>query len=68
MSIPVQFFFTSEDFSSLPVPITKFDDNKSDQLGQLCVNPDMMKKKIKEMKFKKHLKLMGYHQNCLKKV
>ena len=43
-------FFTTEDISSLPVPFTKFDDNKLYYLGQLFVNPEMITKKIKEMK------------------
>ena len=42
--------FTREDISSLPVPETKFQDAKSDYLGQLIVTPEMVAKKIKAMK------------------
>ena len=30
--------FTTEDISSLPVPVTKFEGEKSDHLGQLFCN------------------------------
>ena len=39
--------FTTEDISSLPVPFTKFEGNKSEHLGQLFVTPEMIAKKIK---------------------
>ena len=42
--------FTTEDISSLPVPFTKFEGNKSEHLGQLFVTPEMIAKKIKKMK------------------
>ena len=42
--------FTTEDISSLPVPFTKFEGNKSEHLGQLFVTPKMIVKKIKKMK------------------
>ena len=42
--------FTREDISSLPVPDTKFQEAKSDYLGQLIVTPEMLAKKIKAMK------------------
>ena len=38
--------FTTEDISSLPVPFTKFDGNKSEHLGQLFVTPEMIAKKV----------------------
>ena len=38
--------FTTEDISSLPVPFTKFEGNKSEHLGQLFVTPEMIAKKI----------------------
>ena len=50
--------FTTEDISSLPVPFTKFEGNKSEHLGQLFVTPELIEQKIK----------MGYHQNCLRKL
>ena len=42
--------FTTEDISSLPVPFTKFEGNKSKHLGQLFVTPEMIPQKIKKMK------------------
>ena len=46
--------FTREDISSfissLPVPDVKFQEAKSDYLGQLIVTPEMVTKKIKAMK------------------
>ena len=42
--------FTTEDISSLPVPFTKFEGNKSENLGQLFVTPEMIAKTIKKMK------------------
>ena len=42
--------FTREDISSLPVPDAKFQEAKSDYLGQLIVTPGMVAKKIKAMK------------------
>ena len=42
--------FTREDISSLPVPDVKFQEAKSDCLGQLIVTPEMVAKKIKATK------------------
>ena len=42
--------FTTDDTSSLPVPATKFEGDKSDNLGQLYVTPEMLAKKIKKTK------------------
>ena len=42
--------FTTEDVSSLPVPFTKFEGNKSEHLRQLFVIPEMIAQKIKKMK------------------
>ena len=47
--------FPREDISSLPVPDTKFQEAKSDYLGQLIVTPETVAKKIKEMKDNKSL-------------
>ena len=47
--------FTTEDTSSLPVPVTKFEGAKSDHLGQLWVTPEMIAKKIKQLKDNKSL-------------
>ena len=42
--------FTREDISSLPVPETKFQEAKSDYLGQLIVTSEMVTRKIKAVK------------------
>ena len=42
--------FTRDYISSLPVPDTKFQEAKSDNLGQLIVIPEMVAKKIKTTK------------------
>ena len=42
--------FTRDDISSLPVPVAKFQEVKSDYLGQLFVTPEMVAKKIMAMK------------------
>ena len=42
--------FTTEDITSLPVPVIKFEGDKLDHLGQLFVTPEMITKKIKKMK------------------
>ena len=45
--------FTREHINSLPVPDAKFQEAKSDYLGQLIVTPEMLTKKIKAMKYTK---------------
>ena len=42
--------FIREDISSLTVSVTKFQEAKSDDLGQLILTPEMVAKKIKTMK------------------
>ena len=42
--------FTTEVISSLTVPFTKFEGNKSEHLRQLFVTPEMIATKIKKMK------------------
>ena len=42
--------FTREDINSLPVPGVKFQEAKSDYLGQLIVTPEIIAKKIKATK------------------
>ena len=42
--------FTTEDISSLPVPFTKFEGNKSERVAQLFVTPEMIALQIKKMK------------------
>ena len=42
--------FTREDISSLPVPDAKFQEAKSDYLGQLIITQEIVAKNIKAMK------------------
>ena len=42
--------FTREDISSLPVPYAKFQEDKSDYLGQLIVTPEMVAKTMNDNK------------------
>ena len=59
--------FTTEDISSLPITVTKFEGNKSDHFGQLFVTSEMIAKKIKKMKNNKSPGVDGiYNQNCLR--
>ena len=59
--------FTTED-SSLPVPFTKFEGNKSEHLGQLFVTPEMIAKKIKKMKDNKSPGVDGIPPKLLKEI
>ena len=45
--------FTREEVSSFPVPDAKFQESKSDYLGQLIVTPEIVAKKIKAIKVNK---------------
>ena len=60
--------FTTEDTSSLPVPLTKFEGNKSEHLGQLFVTPEMIAKKIKKMKYNKSPGVDGIPPKLLKEI
>ena len=60
--------FTTEDISSLPVPFTKFEGNKSEQLGQLFVTPEMVAKKIKKMKENESPGVDGIPPKLLKEI
>ena len=60
--------FTTEDISSLPVPFTKFEGNKSEHLGQLFVTPEMIAKKIKKMKDNKSPGVDGIPPKLLKEI
>ena len=60
--------FTTEDISSLPVPFTKFEGNKSEHLGQLFVTPEMIAKKIKMMKDNKSPGVDGIPPKLLKEI
>ena len=42
--------FTTENISSLPVPVTKFEVDKLEHLGQLFVTPEMIANIIKKTK------------------
>ena len=53
--------FTREDISSLSVSDTKFQEAKSDYLGQLIITLEMVAKKIKAMK--ENLEWMEFLQN-----
>ena len=60
--------FTTEDISSLPVPFTKFEDNKSEHLGQLFVTPEMIAQKIKKVKDNKSPGVDGIPPKLLKEI
>ena len=60
--------FTTEDISSLPVPFTKFEGNKSEHFGQLFVTPEMIATKIKKMKDNKSTGLDGIPPKLLKEI
>ena len=60
--------FTTEDISSLPVPFTKVEGNKSEHLGQLFVTPEMIAKKIKKMKDNKSSGVVGIPPKLLKEI
>ena len=49
-------FFITEDIKSFPV--TKFEGDKSEPLGQLFVTPEIIAKKIQKMKDNKSPKLL----------
>ena len=51
--------FTSGDISSLPVPGAKFQEAKSDNLGQLIITTEMIAKKIKVMEDNKSSGVVG---------
>ena len=59
---------TTEDISSLPVPVTKFEGGKSDHLGQFFVTPEMIAKKIKKMKDNKSPGVDGIPSKLLKEI
>ena len=60
--------FTTEDISSVPVPFTKFEGNKSEHLGQLFVTPEMIAKKFKKMKDNKSPGVDGIPPKLLKEI
>ena len=58
---------TTED-SSLPVPFTKFEGNKSEHLGQLFVTPEMIANKTKKMKDNKSPGVDGIPPKLVKEI
>ena len=60
--------FTTEDISSLPVPLTKFEGDQSDHLGQLFATPEMTAKKIKKMKDNKSPAVDGIPPKLFKEI
>ena len=60
--------FTTEDTSTLPVPLTKFEGSKSEHLGQLFVTHEMIAKKIKKMKDNKSPGVDGIPPKLLKEI
>ena len=60
--------FTTEDISSLPVPFTKSEGNKSEHLGQLFVTPDIIANKIKKMKDNKSSGVDGIPPTLFKEI
>ena len=60
--------FTTEDIGSLPVPVTKFEGDQSDHLGQLFVTPEIIAKKIKKMKVNKSPVVDGIPPKLLKEI
>ena len=60
--------FTTEVISSLPVPFTKFEGNTSEHLGQLFVTPEMIAKKIKNMKDNESPGVDGIPSKLLKEI
>ena len=60
--------FTTEDISTLPVPFTKFEGSKSENLGRLFVTHEMIAKKIENMKDKKSPGVNGIPPKLLKEI
>ena len=60
--------FTTEDISSLPVPFTKFEGNKSEHLGQLFVTTEMIANKIKKIKDNISSGAVGIPPKLLKEI
>ena len=58
----------TEDISSLPVPFTKFEGNKSEHLGQSFVTYEMIPKKFKKMKDNKSPGVDGILPKLLKEI
>ena len=63
MSISAQFLP-----QKLPFPVTKFESDTSDHLGQLFVTPEMITKKIKKMKDTKSSGVDGIPSNIINEI
>ena len=59
--------FTTK-ISSIPVPFTKFEGNKSEHLGQLFVTPEMIAQKIKKTTDNKSPGVDGITPKLLKEI
>ena len=60
--------FTTADISSLTVPFTKFQGNRSEHLGQLFVTPEIIAQNIKKMKDNKSPGVDGIPPKLLKEI
>ena len=60
--------FTTEDISSFPIPVTIFEGDHSDHLGQLFVTPEIIAKKINNMKDNKSPGVDGIPPKLLKGI
>ena len=60
--------FTTEDTRSFLAPVTKYEGDKSDHLGQLFVTPEMIAKKIKKMKDNKSPGVDEIHESQTKNM
>ena len=60
--------FTTEDISLLPVPVTKFEGDKSRHLVQLFLTPEMIATEIKKMKVNKSPGVDGMPPKLLKEI
>ena len=68
MSINFSSVFNTEYISSLPVPVTKFECDKTNNLGQLVVTPEMIAKTVKKMKDNKSPGVDGIPPTLLNEI
>ena len=60
--------FITEDIRSLPVPVIKFEGDKSDYLGKLFVTSEMIVKEIKKMEYNKFHGVDGMPTKLFKEI
>ena len=60
--------FTTKDISSVPIPVTKFEGDKSDHFEQLFVTPEIIARKIKKTKDNKSPGVDGIPPKMLKEI